>query len=231
MSRGLPKFCFFVFALLTSSCISAYGLTKCNLKINVYEFKEDGSAEQFPVTEAKIVLRQERKLITIPNKNGEFIATDLVEGDYDLTISKKKFKKTENKISINCGAAYFQNTINHIAFLWAGSPKETKKMFSVAMGETSGRIKKSNGSEISEGAITLGRPRYPTAARLARANGKVEVEVLINELGYVVSAEAISGNPLLYSTSVQAARESKFKMTTLEGIPVKVKGIISYIFN
>jgi hypothetical protein len=231
MSLNLLKFSTIVFTLLILGLVSANGQTKCNLKIDVYEFKEDGSAEQFPVTEAKIVLRHERLSITIRNKNGEFIATDLVEGDYDLTVSKKNFKKTENKIPINCGAAYFQNTINHIAFLWEGSSKETKKMFSGAMGQKSGRSKKSSGGEISEGAITLGRPRYPTAARLARAHGKVEVEVLINELGYVVSAEAISGNPLLFSTSVQAARESKFKMTTLEGIPVKVKGIISFIFN
>ncbi len=230
MNLNLIKLSIFVFAFLIFGCVSAYSQNKCSLKIDVYEFKEDGSAEQFPVKDAKIVLKTGSNSTKVRNTNGAFIATDLIEGSYDVAISKKNFKKSEKKISIDCGAADFQNMVTEIAFLWKGPSDQTINMNPNVLGVTRVKSLQSDESDINGKAISLGRPRYSSALRLARANGKVMVEVLINELGYVVSAEAISGSPLLYSTSVQAARESKFKMTTLEGIPVKVKGIISYIF-
>jgi TonB family protein len=79
-------------------------------------------------------------------------------------------------------------------------------------------------------AVTLPKPEYPAAAKAVRAGGSVNVQVLIDENGDVISAKAVSGHPLLQSAAVQAARQAKFKPTTLSGQPVKVTGIIVYNF-
>jgi TonB family protein len=86
------------------------------------------------------------------------------------------------------------------------------------------------GGSLNGKAIELPQPPYPTAARAVRASGTVTVQVLIDESGRVVSANAISGHPLLRAAAVSAARSAKFKPTLLGGQPVKVSGVITYNF-
>jgi TonB family protein len=79
-------------------------------------------------------------------------------------------------------------------------------------------------------AVHLSVPAYPPIARAAHAQGSVEVQVIIDEAGEVIAAAAISGHPLLQSTCVKAARQSEFTPTKLEGVPVKVTGVLRYNF-
>ncbi len=83
---------------------------------------------------------------------------------------------------------------------------------------------------VNGSALNLVKPPYPAAARAVRASGAVNVQVLIDENGNVVSASAVSGHPLLRQSAEQAARSSKFKPTLLSGQPVKVNGVIVYNF-
>jgi TonB family protein len=87
-----------------------------------------------------------------------------------------------------------------------------------------------SGGVLNGKAISLVKPVYPAAAKAVRASGTVSVQVLIDEEGTVVTANAVSGHPLLRAASEQAARSSKFSPTTLSGQPVKVSGIIVYNF-
>jgi TonB family protein len=87
-----------------------------------------------------------------------------------------------------------------------------------------------NGGIINGKAKSLPPPTYPEAAKAVHAGGAVNVRVLIDENGDVVSAEATSGNPLLRAAAVEAARASKFTPTLLSGQPVKVNGVIVYNF-
>lgn len=87
-----------------------------------------------------------------------------------------------------------------------------------------------SGGVLNGKAMSLPKPPYPPAARAVRASGAVTVQVLIDELGNVVSASAVSGHPLLRAAAVQAAREAKFSPTYLEGRQVKVSGVITYNF-
>ncbi len=75
------------------------------------------------------------------------------------------------------------------------------------------------------------KPVYSAAARAVRAQGKVEVQVTIDEEGRVVSANAVSGNSLLIPAAISAARATKFTPTYLSKQKVKVTGIIVYNFN
>lgn len=79
-------------------------------------------------------------------------------------------------------------------------------------------------------AAYLPRPDYPRAAAAVKAMGLVQVQVLIDEVGRVIQAKAVSGHPLLRAASVKAAREAKFTQTRLQGMPVQVAGVVGYNF-
>ncbi len=84
---------------------------------------------------------------------------------------------------------------------------------------------------INGKATNLPTPPYPAAAKAVGAAGKVSVQVLIDETGKVVSANAVSGHPLLTDAAVRAARGATFSPTYLSKVPVKVTGVIVYNFN
>lgn len=87
-----------------------------------------------------------------------------------------------------------------------------------------------SGGVVNGKAVNLVKPPYPPAAKAVRAAGAVNVEVVIDEQGNVVSANAISGHPLLRPSAESAARSSKFSPTILSGKPVKIRGVIIYTF-
>jgi protein TonB len=87
-----------------------------------------------------------------------------------------------------------------------------------------------SGGVLNGKAISLPKPSYPAIARSAHASGTVVVQVVIDENGRVISANAVSGHPLLQAVSVAAARQARFSPTKLSGQPVKVTGVITYNF-
>jgi TonB family protein len=93
-------------------------------------------------------------------------------------------------------------------------------------GET---VKSTSGGVINGRAVNLVKPAYPQAARAVKAQGAVNVQVTLDEEGNVISASAVSGHPLLRAAAVEAARQSKFKPTIVDGKQVKTTGQI--IFN
>ncbi len=96
-------------------------------------------------------------------------------------------------------------------------------------------VKKKNtivsGGVVNGKAVRLVMPVYPAAAKSVQLRGQVTVQVLIDEDGNVVSAQAIKGHQLFVNHAVKAARQSTFTPTTLSGEKVKVRGLIVYNFN
>jgi TonB family protein len=84
---------------------------------------------------------------------------------------------------------------------------------------------------INGKATNLVKPTYPPSAKAVRATGAVNVSVLIDEKGNVISASAVSGHPLLKGAAEEAARLCKFSPTVLSGQARKVTGIIVYNFS
>lgn len=87
-----------------------------------------------------------------------------------------------------------------------------------------------SGGVLNGKATSLPKPGYPPAAKAVRASGSVSVQVLISESGSVISANAVSGHPLLRAAAEGAARGARFSPTLLSGQPVKVSGVITYNF-
>ncbi|MBA2736479.1 MAG: energy transducer TonB [Pyrinomonadaceae bacterium] len=87
-----------------------------------------------------------------------------------------------------------------------------------------------SGLVVNGKATSLPKPVYSAAAIAINARGDVNVQVLIDEKGNVISAKAVSGHPLLRDSAERAARIAKFTPTVLSNQPVKVTGIIVYKF-
>jgi len=78
--------------------------------------------------------------------------------------------------------------------------------------------------------ISLPQPPYPPMAKQIGIHGAVQVQILVDETGRVISAHAVSGHPFLNPSAEQAAQRARFTPTTLNGQSVKVQGVIVYNF-
>lgn len=95
---------------------------------------------------------------------------------------------------------------------------------------TSKFLKPVSGGVLNGVALSLPAPSYPETAKRMRTSGVVTVEVVIDENGKVISAQATAGPATLREPSVQAALRARFSPTKLSGQPVKVSGVINYKF-
>ena len=78
--------------------------------------------------------------------------------------------------------------------------------------------------------ISLPKPGYPPIAKQIRAQGPVNVQIVVDENGRVISARAVSGNMALVRAAEEAAMRARFTPTLLNKEPVKVQGVITYNF-
>ena len=92
-------------------------------------------------------------------------------------------------------------------------------------------LKPVSGGVLNGRALSLPVPTYPEVARRARTAGKVEVDVVVDESGKVISAQAVSGPPSLREAAVDAAKRARFSPTKLSGAAVKISGSINYNFS
>jgi periplasmic protein TonB len=84
---------------------------------------------------------------------------------------------------------------------------------------------------LNSKAISLPQPPYPMIAKSAGVQGTVNIQILVDEQGRVLSAQIISGNALLNTAAREAAMRARFTPTTLNGVPVKIQGVITYNFR
>src|SRR5262249_20105650 len=85
-------------------------------------------------------------------------------------------------------------------------------------------------SDLQSRVITRVKPFYPPSAKKMKATGPVEVEITISEEGLVIEAKAISGHIALRSAAVEAARKWVFKPAILNGVQVRMKSVLTFIF-
>jgi len=87
------------------------------------------------------------------------------------------------------------------------------------------------GGVVNGKAVYLAQPVYPAEAKVAGVSGKVSVQILIDEEGRVISAQAVEGPVQIQFAARSAACSSRFSPTKLAGMPVKVSGIVDYNFS
>ena len=88
------------------------------------------------------------------------------------------------------------------------------------------------GSVVLQGKVIERRvPTYPEMGIRIRLQGVVAVEVIISPEGRVESVRAVSGHPMLTQAALDAARAWRFAPTMLNGVPVRVTGVITFVFK
>jgi len=87
-------------------------------------------------------------------------------------------------------------------------------------------------SKVLQGkAIDKAVPLYPELAKRNRIYGDVSVEVIISPEGRVESVRVVSGHPLFVTAALDASRRWRFEPTILNGVPVRVTGVITFVFK
>jgi protein TonB len=80
-------------------------------------------------------------------------------------------------------------------------------------------------------AIERRTPIYPPLARQIHLQGDVSVEVIISPDGRVESARVVSGHPMFAQYAREAALGWRFEPTFLNGVAVRVTGVITFAFK
>lgn len=218
----------------------------CPLMISTFSYIAP-TIDKKPVSEVKVTLTDNKaeKTWNGISKDGSVLFDSIPDGSYQATLTRDGYRKTIWMLNTECATAN-QGVVTRPIPVWVGDssgivdyaqpllkevesvgkfpddkPKDTPK-FTLAHPSPQG---------VTDGVRILARPKYPPTAKAVGATGAVQVQVLIDEDGYVVSAKAISGHPLLKSVAAEAARASRFNPTLLEGKPVKVSGIIVFNFQ
>jgi TonB family protein len=88
-----------------------------------------------------------------------------------------------------------------------------------------------SGGVLNGKALDLPMPSYPEIARRLRVTGLVQVDVIVDETGKVISAKVMSGPGSLRDVALQAALRARFSPTKLSGQSVKISGQINYNFT
>ena len=79
--------------------------------------------------------------------------------------------------------------------------------------------------------VSAEKPYYTREAKAGGASGLVQVEVLIDQFGNVLTAKARTGNKLLHAEAERAAIESKFNKPVVYGKPARAIGFLVYRFG
>lgn len=87
------------------------------------------------------------------------------------------------------------------------------------------------GNLTNANAVRMITPTYALTAQRANVEGKVSVDIELDENGDVVSAKATSGHQMLRGSAEDAARRSKFKPGMFNNKPIKAKAVIVYNFS
>lgn len=75
------------------------------------------------------------------------------------------------------------------------------------------------------------KPVYPSIAKMARVQGTVRLEALINRDGVIENVRVISGPPLLIQAALDAVTQWRYQPTLLNGVPVEVSTMVEVNFS
>jgi protein TonB len=74
-------------------------------------------------------------------------------------------------------------------------------------------------------------PSYPPTAKQMHIQGTVQLEASIGKNGNVTNVKALSGDPLLAHSAIDAVKQWKYKPYTLNNEPVEIQTQITVNFK
>jgi len=85
--------------------------------------------------------------------------------------------------------------------------------------------------DLNAKAINLPQPVLSEEAKRVKATGRVNVRVIVDEEGKVISATALNNVAALRDAAQAAARQALFKPLVMDGITVRFTGVLTYDFH
>ena len=123
-----------------------------------------------------------------------------------------------------------KNNLQRVQIKQVGSVPKTDKPESPVLPVQNTTTQIIDVGDLNSRAVRLQPPVYPSDARRLGIQGKVIVQLMLDEQGNVTSAKSTSGNALLRGSAEDAARRSKFKPVLVDNQPVKAAGFIIYSY-
>ena len=106
----------------------------------------------------------------------------------------------------------------------AETPQQVRRV------ETEG-MRRVSASEADEHLLRKVEPAYPPIAQAAQLHGNVVLEVVIGTKGAVGQVRALSGNPVLIQSTIDAVRQWRYRPFQAEGKPVEVHTTVTVTFR
>jgi Ca-activated chloride channel family protein len=183
----------------------------------------------FVAVEEKVVNRKGKPVkVNVPVELPEGVSKLALQGDDEPppTVKiKTKGRGSAGGVGVGYGTGSGSGGIGNSPAMIPANPADVTSL------ELTTNNKPVSSGVVNGKAVSLIKPAYPAAAKAIKANGTVNVQIIIDENGNVISAFAVSGHPLLRASAEAAARNSKFAPTMLAGQKVKTSGVIVYNFN
>lgn len=84
---------------------------------------------------------------------------------------------------------------------------------------------------LNSRALEFVKPIYPAELKGKGIKARVDVRIMTDTAGNVISAEVIRGPSEFHKAAIEAAMKAKFSPMALSGQPVKTSGWLSYMFT
>ena len=231
-----------VLAMAVATLGRDQGLEKCGVEISIID-NEGGETVDAPEF---LAFRENKIFQRKKAESGKILFKDLKDGNYGFLAISEGFRNSFFRMDLDCGSLAGSNRKEVLLPLWRGEADKTivlefadstdylqLKPFGSTLERNSdspdGQTKIASGV-VNGRAIKLFRPDYPEAARSMHIRGAAQVKITIGFEGKVESAEFVDGHRLFKSAVIEAAMRSEFAPTFLQGVPVKVEGILVYAF-
>jgi TonB family protein len=138
----------------------------------------------------------------------------------------------EELIFENGGTLHVRMKVRYLDFTPA---RATLKVTEVGESDTdssaTGLAKPVEMGDLNAKAVTLPKAVYSEEAKRLKVSGKVNVRVVVDENGKVVSALAMNGPAPLREAAETAARGAIFNPSVVDGITVRITGILTFEFK
>lgn len=231
-----------VFALSVTVFGNSGRPAKCDVEISIID-NEGGETVDAPEF---LAFRENKIFQKKKAESGKILFKDLKDGIYGFLAISEGFRNSFFRMDLDCGNLAGSNRKEVLLPLWKGGGDKTivlefadgtdylqlkpfGSMIEKGSDSPDGATKIASGV-VNGRAIKLFRPEYPEAARSMHIRGAAQVKITIGFEGKVESAEFVDGHKLFKSAVIDAAKRSEFAPTFLQGVPVKVEGILVYAF-
>lgn len=225
---------------------------QCELRVRGEFGSETSSVDRSDFNAEATSQETERKYPSVA-LGGDRSFGEIPDGTYTVHASSPGYKTSVATIQVKCSAGDIRvirslkmttGEPTSLVDVSATPPKEMRldRVTTLGSSDTGNTIfaqpmirETQDGKVISGGvlnakALTLPKPEYPVAASSVGAAGAVSVLVLVDLNGRVERASAVSGHPLLWQAAEKAAKNASFAPRVIDGVTVKVSGVITYNF-